>query len=120
MYYVQYAHARTANILRQIQATGAEVKDDIKLNVREPLVRQLILTLTEFPPVVVRTAETYELQRLPMYVQDLATAFHQFYAAVRVIDKGQVGQYHLQLVRAGQTVIKTTLGLMGVSAPDKM
>ena len=121
VYYVQYAHARIASILRlaeerDIQDTEGDVsflKDEAELT----LIRKMLL-LSE---IVETIAQTLEPHHLTYYAQDLATAFHAFYKNCRVVtdDKAMTGA-RLKLVRAAKLVLGRTLNLMGMAAPDKM
>ena len=82
----------------------------------------LIKQLIKLPEVVEDTAGDYQVQRLPQYTTDLATAFHRFYTDCHVIDKANepLSQARLNLVKATQITLKNTLSLMGITAPDKM
>jgi len=81
------------------------------------LVKQLIT----LPEIIEETAKDYQVQRLPQYSIELATAFHQFYRDCRVLskDRSLLGA-RLALVSATKIVLKNTLALMGISAPEKM
>ena len=116
VFYVQYAHARMASILKKVGRTKP-------VNSKEPAHTSelaLIKAILHFPNVVAEVAETKETQKLPFYAVDLATKFHDFYTNCRVIDGDKVWQQRLQLVKATKTTLAKTLGLMGVSAPEKM
>ena len=121
VYYVQYAHARIASILRVAQEKGADSRDgDISLLTTEPeliLIRKMLL----LPEIVETIAQTLEPHHLTYYAQDLATAFHAFYKHCRVVteDKAMTGA-RLKLVKAAKLVLGRTLNLMGMKAPDKM
>ncbi|MCJ7786945.1 DALR anticodon-binding domain-containing protein, partial [Patescibacteria group bacterium] len=82
---------------------------------------ELIKQLIRYPEVIEDTAKDYQVQRIPQYAMDLATVFHQFYRDCHVIteDKELAGA-RLSLVLATKTVLKNTLDLMGISAPEKM
>ncbi len=116
VYYVQYAHARIASIIRK--ARRLPTKRGASL--AEPAELGLIQSLLRLPDLVTELAASLDVHKLPFYARDLATAFHAFYTKVRVIDEGTVDERRLALVRATQLVLARTLGLMGVSAPDKM
>jgi len=121
VYYVQYAHARIASILR---FAAQRVKDyshgDVSLLRTEPeltLIRQLIL----LPEIVERVATTLEPHHLPYYAQDLATVFHSFYKQCRVVSKDEaLTKARLKLVKATQVALAKVLRLMGMGAPEKM
>jgi arginyl-tRNA synthetase len=121
VYYVQYAHARIASILRVAQEKGVDsAEGDVSLLTSEPeltLIRKMLL----LPEIVETIAETLEPHHLTYYAQDLATAFHAFYKNCRVVtdDKAMTGA-RLKLVRAAKLVLGRTLGLMGMTAPESM
>ncbi len=118
VYYVQYAHARICSILRKAKL----VKEKPQLGLLEhdselKLIKQLI----RLPEIVEDTAKDYQVQRLPQYAIDLATAFHQFYRDCKVLSKVEgLQNVRLSLVSATKIVLKNTLDLMGISAPEKM
>ncbi len=121
VYYVQYAHARIASILRFAQERGIDYGDgDVALLTSEPelaLIRKMIL----LPEIIEGAASHLEPHHLPYYAQDLATAFHSFYKQCRVVSKNRpLSQARLKLVRAAQLVLARTLHLMGMTAPERM
>ncbi len=121
VYYVQYAHARIASILRLAQLRGIDYRDgDVSLLVTEPelaLIRRMLL----LPEVVEIAAYTVEPHHLTYYAQDLATVFHSFYKQCRVISRDEVlTKARLKLVEAAKLVLAKTLGLMGMTAPERM
>jgi len=121
VYYVQYAHARIASILRLAQERGIDCSQgDVSLLTTEPeltLIRRLIL----LPEIVERVAVTLEPHHLPYYAQDLATVFHSFYKQCRVVSKDEaLTKARLKLVKATQIALAKVLRLMGMAAPEKM
>jgi arginyl-tRNA synthetase len=121
VYYVQYAHARIASILRVAQEKGVSSNNgDVSL-LTDPSELILIRKMLLLPEMVETIATTLEPHHLTYYAQDLATAFHAFYKNCRVItsDKAMTGA-RLKLVKAARLVLGRTLNLMGMKAPDKM
>jgi arginyl-tRNA synthetase len=121
VYYVQYAHARIASILRLAEEKGIDYKNcDVSLLKSIPeldLIRQMIL----LPEVIEIVANSLEPQHLPYYAIELATVFHSFYKDCRVISEDKpVTLARLKLVRAAQIVLARTLHIMGMTAPDSM
>jgi arginyl-tRNA synthetase len=121
VYYVQYAHARIASILRLAQQQKIDCSQgDVSLLTTEPeltLIRSLIL----LPEIVERVAVNLEPHHLPYYAQDLATVFHSFYKQCRVVSKDEaLTKARLKLVKATQIALAKVLHLMGMAAPEKM
>jgi len=121
VYYVQYAHARIASILRLAKQRGIDYSQgDVSLLSTEPeltLIRRLIL----LPEIVDKVATTLQPHHLPYYAQDLATTFHSFYKQCRVVSRDEaLTKARLKLVRATQIVLAKVLYLMGMTAPEKM
>jgi arginyl-tRNA synthetase len=123
VYYVQYAHARIASVVRFAEERGdvpaAGCSDPSRLV--EPEERVLMLHLLHFPGTVSGAAEVREPHRVTTYAQELATAFHQFYHACRIVgDDPALSASRLDLARATKVVLKNALGLLGVGAPTSM
>ena len=121
VYYVQYAHARIASILRFAKQRGMGCSQgDVSLLTTEPeltLIRRLIL----LPEIVEQVAVTLEPHHLTYYAQDLATVFHSFYKQCRVVSNDEaLTKARLKLVTATQIVLAKVLRLMGMAAPEKM
>ena len=121
VYYVQYAHARIASILRLAKEKGIEYSGgDVSLVTSEPELT-LIRKLIQLPELVEMAARNLEPHHLTYYAQDLATAFHSFYKQCRVIsDDEALTKARLKLVKAAKTVLAKTLHLMGMTAPESM
>jgi arginyl-tRNA synthetase len=127
VYYVQYAHARLASILRNATDLGlAPAGDDfdpaLLADQREG---DLLRALAEFPRVVGQAAELREPHRVARYLEDTAAAFHKFYDECRVLPMGDeepapLHAARLLLVAATRQVVANGLGLLGVTAPDRM
>ncbi|HXZ30089.1 MAG TPA: arginine--tRNA ligase [Dehalococcoidia bacterium] len=121
VYYVQYAHARIASILRLAKQREIDYSQgDVSLLSTEPeltLIRRLIL-LSE---IIERVAVTLEPHHLPYYAQDLATVFHSFYKQCRVVSKDEaLSKARLKLVKASQIVLAKVFDLMGMATPENM
>jgi arginyl-tRNA synthetase len=121
VYYVQYAHARIASILRMAAERNIDFsRGDVSLLVTEPelgLLRRMI----ELPEVVEIVAANLEPHHLPHYALELATAFHGFYRDCRVISEDEaLTAARLKLVDAARMVLARALSLMGMTAPDRM
>ena len=124
VYYVQYAHARIASLLRVAEERGVVLPPwrDVDLNVlTEPAELDLIRALSELPETVGLAAESLTPHRLARYTEEVAAAFHRFYNDSRVIG-GETGVTHarLWLSAAAKQVIGTALALLGVHAPESM
>jgi arginyl-tRNA synthetase len=125
VFYVQYAHARTANVVKN----AADV--DITLDVFRPELltheteSALLTSLGEFPRIVAQAAELREPHRVARYLEELSGVFHRWYDACRVTPKGDeeitdTNRTRLWLNVATKTVLANGLSLLGVSAPERM
>ncbi len=126
VYYLQYAHARIAGILRFAETEQILRKEndlvhaDLRL-LKEPSEMALVKLLLNFPEVVEATAQSLEPHRLPAYLGDVATAFHKFYHDHRVVlPERNLSLSRLALSWAAKTVLANGLKIMGISAPEKM
>ena len=122
VYYVQYAHARIASILRTAAERGIDTDgvDTSVLTAKGEL--DLVRLILRFPELVDDIRQHYGVHQLTTYALELAGAFHGFYRDHRVVDEADVARSkaRLRLVQAVQVALRQTLGLLGVSAPDKM
>ncbi|MGY2702687.1 arginine--tRNA ligase [Nocardioides sp. HB32] len=127
VFYVQYAHARVSGILRNAGDLGiawstADFDPSLLSHEREG---DLLRSLAEFPRVVSAAAELREPHRVARYLEDMAGVYHRFYDNCRVLPMGdeETSDLHrarLVLVAATRTVLANGLGLLGVSAPERM
>jgi arginyl-tRNA synthetase len=116
VYYVQYAHARIAGILRN---AGDAAVAPAAAGPLAPEERELVKRLLELPAVAVDAAEKRGPQAIPAYAIRVADDFHRFYHEHRVLESEQEA-FRLALCRATQGVIARCLDLVGVEAPDRM
>jgi arginyl-tRNA synthetase len=124
VYYVQYAHARVASLLRVASEQGVALRPwkDVNFALLEHQSElDLLRKLGELPEVVATAAEALVPHRLTRYAEEAAATFHHFYTECRVItDDERLTQARLWLSTATKHVIAATLGLIGVSAPESM
>jgi arginyl-tRNA synthetase len=127
VYYVQYAHARIAAVLRNV----AELSIPVGLDHFDPSQlthdreNELLGTLAEFPGVVAAAAQFREPHRIARYLEELAGVYHGFYADCRVLPMGDevispIHSARANLCAATKQVLKNGLDLLGVSAPERM
>ncbi|KKS65566.1 MAG: Arginine-tRNA ligase [Parcubacteria group bacterium GW2011_GWA1_42_7] len=120
VYYIQYAFARISSILKKavLAPMGTEVDLSV-LNHSSELA--LIKYLIRLPEMVEDSARDLQVQRLTQYSLDLVRSFHKFYEDCRVISEDEkLSQARLELVQATKTVLKNTLDILGIGAPEKM
>ncbi|GGG25146.1 arginine--tRNA ligase [Paenibacillus abyssi] len=124
VFYVQYAHARICSIFRQaeeqgIAVDGLESADLLKLTAEAEF--DLLRKIGELPQEIAEAAEQYAPHRLIRYVYELASLFHSYYRAERVItEDAEQTKARLALLAAVRTAIANVLRLVGVSAPERM
>jgi arginyl-tRNA synthetase len=125
VYYVQYAHARLASILRNADELGIKLDEFDPGLLSHEREGDLLRALAEFPRIVATAAELREPHRVARYLEDTASAFHKFYDSCRVLPRGDevvepVHKARLTLVSATRTVLANGLDLLGVTAPERM
>jgi arginyl-tRNA synthetase len=123
VYYAQYAHARISSIIRQGKELGIEVSQDADLSlIKEDKEVELLKKLGEFPQAVAEAAEKRIPHKITNYINDLASAFHSFYNAEKVLDKENpsLSKARMGLIKSVQITLRNALALIGVSAPEKM
>ena len=125
VYYVQYGHARLCSIERRAAEAGVTYdQPDVSLLTHEKE-GDLIRTLGEFPAVVTAAAELREPHRVARYAEELASSFHKFYDTCQILPKAgeeaeAIHSARLALAMATRRVLANALGLVGVSAPERM
>jgi arginyl-tRNA synthetase len=129
VYYIQYAHARMSSLQRNAAEMGidkgtAEDFDPALLSHEKE--NDLLGKLGEFPLVIAKAGELREAHRVARYLEELAGVYHRFYEECRILPKGDIElpaeltRARLWLAEATQTVLANGLGLLGVSAPERM
>ncbi|HIX84529.1 MAG TPA: arginine--tRNA ligase [Candidatus Megamonas gallistercoris] len=122
VYYVQYAHARICSIFRQMKEAGIKIKEnpDLALLTDETEIA-LIKKLLSYPDEIALAARNKAPHRIAAYVHDLASMFHSFYNKCRILGvDDKLAQARLALCMATKYVLAHGLGILGVSAPEKM
>jgi len=130
VFYIQYAHARIESIKTKAREEGVRLPDlvDVGATGRSPLLRlgnaqelRVLRLLSQFEDNILGAERTLEPYRLVPYLMELASGFHKFYADNRVVsEEASLTKARLLLAGGVQQVIRTGLGLLGVSAPTKM
>lgn len=124
VYYIQYAHARICSIMRQLDEAGIVVMPatEAKLNtLTEASELELIKKLGEYPEMLAGAAKERAVHRVAHYVHDLAGLFHSFYNQCRILGvDSDLQQARIALVKTVGHVIRHALGILGVSAPERM
>jgi len=124
VYYVQYGHARIASILRTAHDAGVTLRpiDEVDVSILvEPAEIELLKALADVPGLIAKAATLRAPHRVAHASQDLAARFHRFYTVCRVVsDDAARTQARLWLCRASGAVLANLLGILGVSAPERM
>lgn len=122
VFYVQYAHARIASVLRKAEEENMHISFDALEQLTHPKEYVVIRKLMQFPDLVEAVAGSYEVHHLPQYARELADVFHSFYDECRVVDaeNPDLSSARLALASATRIVLAEVLRLCGVSAPEKM
>ena len=120
VYYIQYAHARISSIFRQADEAGIAVRDGAELELlTDETEIALIKKIAAYPEEIARAAAEFAPQRIARH--ELAGAFHSFYNKCRIVgQEPPLASARLALVLATGRVIRHSLGVLGVSAPEKM
>ena len=121
VYYIQYAHARICSIFRQAEENNLKAENpELALLVEETEIN-LINKLAEYEDEIEKAAKEYAPQRIARYAYDLAGCFHSFYNQCLILGVDEkLAEARLALVKATAHVIRHALGIVGVSAPERM
>jgi len=125
VYYIQYAHARVASVMKQLSARGLSFDRAQGLGcaalLAKPHEQLLLQVTTRYPEVLEQAAVNRAPHTLAHYLRELANAFHTYYnAQAFIVEEAQLRNARLALVLAVQVVLRNGLGLLGVAAPESM
>ena len=122
VYYVQYAHARIASILRRAAEAGLAPAADVEGLLAGEAEAALARAISRFPEVLEDAVLAEETQGVTAYATELATQFHAFYRDARVVEptEPERSAKRLALASAAKATLANALGLLGISAPDQM
>ena len=125
VYYIQYAHARVAAVMRQLRERGwifdAEAAGAALPKLIEPEAVALVALIARFPETIATAAANLEPHLVAQYLRDLAAGFHGYYHALPfLIDDAGLRNARIALALAAQQVLRNGLDLLGVAAPEKM
>ncbi|MEK7812651.1 MAG: arginine--tRNA ligase [Candidatus Desantisbacteria bacterium] len=124
VYYVQYAHARICSILRKARESGLEIKSYEKINMSVLNLSEELMLLSKMSTLqdeVSGCARSFEPHRLTIYLMEIVAIFHNYYNHHRIISsESDITDARLFLVNGLRIVLKNTLSLLGISAPEVM
>ncbi len=124
VFYVQYGHARICSVIRQFTDKGGDLAalGNAKLaRLTAPSEAALMLKLAAYPAMLASAAADLAPHDVAFYLRDVASAFHSYYAAERfLVEDAELAQARLALLVATRQVIQNALGVLGVSAPERM
>ena len=125
VFYVQYAHARTKQVAVNASSLGVDMSEFEPALLNHASEEELLAKLIEYPRVTAMSAEFKEPHRIARYLEEVAGAYHRWYDNCRVtpLSGGEVETIHrtrLWLNEAAGVVLRNGLGLLGVSAPERM
>ena len=122
VYYVQYAHARIASILRRGADAGLEPASEVGDALAGPAEALLARHIVRLPEIVEDAAALEEAQGITAFATELATAFHAFYRDAKVVEPSEPGRSRarLALVSAAKITLANALAMLGISAPESM
>lgn len=122
VYYLQYAYARIASIIRNAESQGIDPKVEANYGLlKEPEELGLLKQLTLLPDTVESCATAYEPHRLAEYLHDVAGSYHKFYHACRVLgDESGLTAARIALCLATKQVLANGFAILGITAPEKM
>ena len=121
VFYLQYAYARICSILRTVvEENLVSSVENLGLLVKEEE-QQLLKKLNQYEDEILYASENFEPHRICAYLEELAAAFHKFYTFCRILgSEKKLAEARLALAEATKTVLQNGLGIMGVTAPERM
>jgi len=121
VYYIKYAHARICSILKKA-GDREETAETIDLTLlKDPKELALIKELTNFSELVLAVKDNFQMQTLPHYAYKIAGLFHDFYSNCQVLtDNKELTKSRIALILATKYILKNTLNILGIDAPEKM
>ena len=125
VYYIQYAHARVASVMKQLAARGLGFERDVALEalgrLASPQEQAVLTALARYPEVIAQASAQRAPHMLVHYLRELANAFHTWYnAAQLLVEDAELRGARLALALGVQQVVRNGLGLLGVDAPESM
>jgi arginyl-tRNA synthetase len=121
VYYIQYAHARVCSVLHAWGGAESDLPEADTRRLEHPQELSLLKRLAEFPETVANAARDLSPHLVAYYLKDLASDLHGLYVACQfLVDDDELKRARLSLIAATRRVLRTGLGLLGVSAPEKM
>ena len=124
VFYVQYGHARICSVIRQFTDKGGDLAALGSANLARltaPSEAALMLKLAAYPAMLASAAADLAPHDVAFYLRDVASAFHSYYAAERfLVEDAELARARLALLVATRQVIQNALGVLGVSAPERM
>ena len=122
IYYIQYAHARLANLAKNADTLGIYIKKTDNFDIKTQKEISLSKKLLEFPDVIEQISKELEPHHITKYTLDLASEFHSYYQSEKIIDEDNLSSTISKLIlcKAIQETLKKSLEIMMISAPEKM
>lgn len=121
VFYLKYAHARIASILRMTNEQNLKASDEHLYLLVENIEQKLVKHMTRFEEEVLYSAINFEPHKIANYLESLASLFHKFYTECRIIgSEKNLAEARITLIMAVKTVLKNGLTLLGLDAPEKM
>lgn len=120
--FIQYTHARIRSVLRKASARNVMFTGHAAISALDPIERQLIMMLIEYPAIIREAAASYEPSALAIYLYHLAKEYNHFYASLQILNTEEeaVRSFRLQLSSAIADTIRKGMKLLGIDVPEQM